>query len=168
MDLLAGDRILHQVAPPGVGDRAAGADRHPHSIADRLVQPDDQVPRPVVGHLDGVDEADATLEVLAEADLLVGRDHRPEAGADEKGDEDELEADVLHGIQCGRLEAGSVDQEEEDSEDSSTCWTASRLKVIRVLLLSSTLSTTVSLLTSTIAPMTPPIVRTLSCFFMLL
>ena len=50
-----------------------------------------------LGHLDGVDEADPAAQVLAQADLLLGRPHgkRREHGKD--GDEDDLRGQLVHG-----------------------------------------------------------------------
>ena len=50
-----------------------------------------------LGHLDGVDEADPAAQVLAQADLLLGRPHgkRREDGKD--SDEDDLRGQLVHG-----------------------------------------------------------------------
>ena len=106
--------------------------------------------------LHGVDQAHPALEILAKPNLLRAADRRTRRQTPtSRPISDELGSDVLHGKRSTESrqaesiseKAGSGNRcQEASSSDSRTCWTASRAKVIRVLLLSSTLRRIVSVL----------------------
>jgi hypothetical protein len=112
----------------------------------------------VVGiDLDLVDQAHAPAQVLAETHPVLRRIHRPQAESQQRQDGDDFPNEVAHQVPGLPTLSGS-------GPSVSTCWIDDRAKVIRVLVDSSTLSTTVSGLISVIEPITPPTVWTLSCF----